>query len=79
MIPDVLVLLVVAVFGANVLQRVQQVTYKDHRHLWQTLYERTGLLLNLAILALQAFGECAHKLCAGQIMAQQPSCSAVAM
>ncbi|DBA75406.1 TPA: hypothetical protein ACH3X1_010669 [Trebouxia sp. C0004] len=52
-IPDVLVMLVIAVFGVNVVQRIRQVTHKDHRHLWQILYERTGLLLDVAILVLQ--------------------------
>ncbi|KAL0034115.1 hypothetical protein WJX79_009686 [Trebouxia sp. C0005] len=52
-IPDVLVMLVMAVFGVNVVQRIRQVTHKDHRHLWQILYERTGLLLDAAILVLQ--------------------------
>ncbi len=42
------------IFGVNVVQRVRHVTHKDHRHLWRILYERTGLLLDVAILALQA-------------------------
>jgi len=58
--PDVLVLLVITVFGANVVQRVRHVTHKDHRHLWQILYELTGLLLDVAILALQALSKLAH-------------------
>ena len=58
-IPDVLVLLVMVVFGVNVVQRVRHVTHVDHRHLWQILYERTGLLLDLVILALQALSKLA--------------------
>ena len=54
MFPDALVCLVMAVFGMNVVQRVHHVTQEDHRHLWRILYERTGLLLDVAILALQA-------------------------
>ena len=46
-------MLVMAVFGVNVVQRIRQVTHKDHRHLWQILYERTGLLLDVAIFVLQ--------------------------
>lgn len=59
-IPDVLVMLVMAVFGVNVVQRIRQVTHKDHRHLWQILYERTGLLLDAAILVLQVSSKYKH-------------------
>ena len=47
------------VFGANVVQRLRHVTHRDHRHLWHILYERTGLLLDVAILALQALSKLA--------------------
>ena len=54
------------VFGVNVVQRVRHVMHRDHRHLWQILYERTGLLLDVVILALQAlskFACCSVVLC----------------
>ena len=54
-----LVLLVMVVFGVNMVQRVRQVMHRDHRHLWQILYERTGLLLDVVILALQALSKLA--------------------
>ena len=60
-LPDVLILLVMVGFGVNVVQRVRQVTHRDHRHLWQILYERTGLLLDVVILALQALSKLASR------------------
>ena len=53
-------MLVMAVFGVNVVQRIRQVTHKDHRHVWQILYERTGLLLDVAILILQISSKYKH-------------------
>ena len=53
-------MLVMAVFGVNVVQRIRQVTHVDHRHLWQILYERNGLLLDVAILVLQVSSKYKH-------------------
>jgi hypothetical protein len=52
--PDALVFSVMAVFAANVALRVRQITHKHNRHLWRLLYEKTGLLLDVFIVALQA-------------------------
>ncbi|KAL0034091.1 hypothetical protein WJX79_008239 [Trebouxia sp. C0005] len=52
--PDALVLSVMAVFATNVALRVRQITHKHNRHLWRLLYEKTGLLLDVFIVALQA-------------------------
>ena len=54
---DTLVLLVTVVFGVNLAQRIRHVAHEDHRHLWLVVYERTGLLLDVGILALQAFSK----------------------
>ena len=57
MSPDVLVLVTVVVFGVNVGQRVHHITSRHNRHLWRLLYEKTGLLLDVIITALQAFSK----------------------
>lgn len=51
---DALVFLVVVVFGANVALRLRYITHKD---LWHITYQRNAILLDLAILALQAFSK----------------------
>lgn len=55
MVPDMLVLCVIVMFGVNVVQRVHYVTRHDHGSLLRSIYERTGLLLDILILGLQAF------------------------
>ena len=57
MIPDVLVMLIIAVFGVSVGQRVHHIASRHNRHLWRLLYEKTGLVLDLTILILQAFSK----------------------
>ncbi len=52
--PDALVFFVMVVFATNVALRVRQITHKHNRHLWRLLYEKTGLLLDVFIVALQA-------------------------
>lgn len=42
------------VFAFNVAQRVRHITHKHNRHLWRLLYEKTGLLLDMIIVLLQA-------------------------
>ena len=54
---DVLVCSVMVAFGVNVVQRVQHVVQHHRKHLWQVLYHRTAILLDIAILALQAFSK----------------------
>ena len=54
LIPDALVMM----FGANVAQRVRHIANRRNRHLWKMLYEKTGLLLDVAIVALMAFSKC---------------------
>ena len=61
--PDVLVFFVMGSFGVNVVQRLRHVTHKDHRHLWQILYERSGLLLDVVILLLQTLSKLAFCFC----------------
>ena len=53
-IPDALVACVMVVFAFNVAQRVRHITHKHNRHLWRLLYEKTGLLLDMIIVLLQA-------------------------
>lgn len=55
MVPDVMVLCVIVAFGISVAQRVHHVTSHDSGSLLRSIYERTGLLLDIAILGLQAF------------------------
>ncbi len=54
---DVLVCSVMVGFGVNVVRRVQHVVQHHRKHLWQVLYHRTAILLDTAILALQAFSK----------------------
>ena len=54
---DVLVCSVMVAFGVNVVQRVQHVMQHNRQHLWQVLYHRTAILLDTAILALQALSK----------------------
>lgn len=56
MAPDVLVLCVIVVFGVNVGQRVWHVIRQDPHSGLRSIYHRTGLLLDIIILGLQAFG-----------------------
>ena len=51
---DALVFLVMVAFGANVALRLRYIMHKD---LWHITYQRNAILLDLAILALQAFSE----------------------
>lgn len=55
MVPDALVLCVIVVFGVSVAGRVHYIIRHDHGSLLRSIYERTGLLLDLVILGLQAF------------------------
>lgn len=55
--PDALVLFAMLMFGASVGQRVHHIASRHNRHLWRLLYEKTGLLLDVTILVLQAFSE----------------------
>ena len=55
MVPDVLVLCLIVGFGWSVAQRVHYTVGHDHGSMLQSLYERTGLLLDISILALQIF------------------------
>ena len=55
--PDALVFAVMVVFAVNVALRVRQITHKHNRHLWRLLYEKTGLLLDVFMVALQAFSK----------------------
>ena len=57
MVPDMLVLCVIVMFGVDVVQRVHYVIRHDHGSLLRSIYERTGLLLDILILGLQAFGK----------------------
>lgn len=57
MIPDVLVMLTIAVFGVSVGRRVHHITSRHNRHLWRLLYEKTGLVLDLTIVVLQTFSK----------------------
>lgn len=57
MIPDVLVLCVVTMFGMNVVQRVWHVVQHSPESALRGIYQRTGLLLNVIILCLQALCE----------------------
>ena len=52
--PDALVFSVMVVFATNVALRVRQITHKHNRHLLRLLYEKTGLMLDVSIVALQA-------------------------
>ena len=52
--PDALVFCVMVVFATNVALRVRQITHKHNRHLLRLLYEKTGLMLDVFIVALQA-------------------------
>lgn len=54
---DVLVWCVMVAFGVNVVQRVRHVVQHNCKHLWQVLYHRTAILLDTAILVLQAFSK----------------------
>ncbi len=54
---DVLVCSVMVAFGVNVVQRVRHVLQHHRKHLWQALYHRTAILLDTAILALQAISK----------------------
>lgn len=58
MVPDMMVLCVIVMFGANVAQRVHYVIRHDPRSFLRSIYARTGLLLDTMILALQVF--CKH-------------------
>ena len=51
---DALVFCVMVVFGANVALRLRHILHKD---LWHITYQRNAILLDLAILTLQAFSE----------------------
>ena len=53
--PDAMVLCVIAVFGVSVAQRVHYIIRHDHGSLLRSIYEKTGLLLDLIILGLQVF------------------------
>ena len=55
MVPDAMVLCVIAVFGVSVAQRVHYIIRHDHGSLLRSIYEKTGLLLDLIILGLQVF------------------------
>lgn len=52
-----LVLLVMVAFFATVIQRVRHIANKQNRHLWRLLYEKTGLLLDIAIVGLHGTSE----------------------
>lgn len=58
MVPDAMVLCVIVVFGVSVAHRMHYIIRHDRGSLWRSIYERTGLLLDLVMLALQAFCEC---------------------
>lgn len=51
---DVLVCSVMVAFGVNVVPRLRHVMQQQRKHLWPVLYHRTAILLDTAILALQA-------------------------
>ena len=55
MVPDAMVLCVIAMFGVSVVQRVHYIIRHDHGSLLRSIYEKTGLFLDLIILGLQAF------------------------
>ena len=55
MIPDMMVLLVIVIFGVSVGQRVQHTLVHDSGSLLRSMYGRTGLLLDIGILGSQAF------------------------
>lgn len=54
MVPDMMVLCVIIMFGVNVVQRIYHVVRHDPRRFLRSIYERSGLLLDIAILGLQA-------------------------
>ena len=58
MVPDVMVLCMVVMFGVSVSQRVYHIAGHDTGSLLQSIYERTGLLLDITILVLQV--ACKH-------------------
>ena len=53
MVPDVMVLCVIVIFGVSVGQRVYHLAAHDPAAVLRSIYERTGLLLDISILALQ--------------------------
>ena len=55
MIPDMLVLLVIVIFGVSVGRRIRHALVCDSGSLLRSIYGRTGLLLDIVILGLQAF------------------------
>lgn len=64
MVPDVIVLCVIVVFGVSVAQRVQHIVSHDHGSLLCSIHERTGLLLDISIFALQVVCKFQEPLCA---------------
>lgn len=55
MVPDVVVLCMIALFGASVIQRVAHMVSHDLGSTLRSIYGKTGLLLDISILGLQAF------------------------
>lgn len=55
MVPDVIVLCMVVMFGVSVIQRVYHAISHDVESTLRGIYERTGLLLDISILGLQVF------------------------
>ena len=55
MIPDMMALLVIIIFGVSVGQRIRHTLVRDSGSLLQSIYGRTGLLLDIVILGSQAF------------------------
>ena len=53
MVPDMMVLCVIVMFGVNVLQRIYHVVRHDPGRFLRSIYERSGLLLDTIILGLQ--------------------------
>ena len=53
MVPDMMVLCVIVMFGVNVVQRIYHVVRHDPGRFLRSIYERSGLLLDTIILGLQ--------------------------